>query len=139
LIPKKARELTEKTSEELDLPLDMVKDIISFTWSELRSKKSNVDTGSIYVDNLGTFGVRFNKLNDLISIYEHMHRKHKPRTLQQHMIWRERNTRIEKLNNIKKFMVDEYERRKEIQQTRKSGKNNNRDMEEPGQDTGGHQ
>jgi hypothetical protein len=64
--PKKHKVFKKGIAEEVGVHESVVDDFISFYYSKLRSKLSNLDYPRIQVDGLGTFILRKSKLNKAI-------------------------------------------------------------------------
>jgi len=119
LIPKKVKDLTITTSEELNLPQGLVDDVVRFVWLSLRKEMSQLEAPAIYVDNLGTFKVRRDKLDITILKYNaFINKKNLPRTFQQHAIINDKKIRLNKLINFKSHLDEERTRRKTLKITK---------------------
>jgi nucleoid DNA-binding protein len=70
LKPVKRKELIEKTSSELELPSELVEDIVSHYYSTLRKEMSYGNHHSICVPNLGMFVIKRKSLPMKIKTYE---------------------------------------------------------------------
>jgi nucleoid DNA-binding protein len=60
--PKKHREFKKDISERLNIHPDVVDDFIAFYYDTLRRELSNLTAVHIYVNNLGTFSLKKQKL-----------------------------------------------------------------------------
>lgn len=65
--PKKHSEFKEDIASELGLHQNVVNDFISYYYSQLRKELSNLTASHIYVQGLGTFSLKMNKLKKSIS------------------------------------------------------------------------
>ena len=64
--PKKHSEFKKGIAEEVGVHSQLVDDFVTFYYSKLRKKLSTLDFPRIYVDGLGTFILRKNKLETSI-------------------------------------------------------------------------
>jgi hypothetical protein len=64
--PKKHSEFRKGIAEEVGVHPQLVNDFVSFYYARLRKKLSELEFPRIYVDGLGTFVVRKNKLESSI-------------------------------------------------------------------------
>ena len=64
--PKKHKEFKKGIAEEVGVHQQVVDDFISFYYSKLRKKLSQLDYPKIYVDGLGTFELRKGRLTTAI-------------------------------------------------------------------------
>jgi len=64
--PKKHNEFKKGIAEEVGVHYQLVDDFVTFYYSKLRKKLSTLEFPRIYVDGLGTFILRKNKLETSI-------------------------------------------------------------------------
>ena len=70
--PKKHSEFKKGIAEEVGVHSQLVDDFVTFYYSKLRKKLSTLDFPRIYVDGLGTFVLRKNKLETSIKRHKSM-------------------------------------------------------------------
>jgi nucleoid DNA-binding protein len=66
LRPIKRKEISKKTAEELNLPVELVDDVVTFFYNMLHKKMISGDFYSIQIANLGQFVVKSKSLDALI-------------------------------------------------------------------------
>jgi len=66
LKPRKAKELIPQTARELDISEDLVNDVVSFYWREVRSSLSSLKHSRVHITNLGDFLIKTWKLDETI-------------------------------------------------------------------------
>jgi len=64
--PKSHKDIKKGIADEVDVHNSVVDDFITFYYAKLRKKLSNLDYPRVYVDGLGTFYLRKNKLEKAI-------------------------------------------------------------------------
>lgn len=121
MTPKKPKEFIKPTAEELELKESLVDDVVSFYWNAVRKALSSLESPSITVTNLGTFKVRYNKIEKLKQKYQNYldNLNFEEITFNQHTILNISKSKIANLESIKLQMEEERQRKLEIKQKRK--------------------
>lgn len=139
--PRKSKDLIPIVAEELNLSQQMVSDVTSFYWQEIRKSLSSLKHSRIHVTNLGDFTIKHWKLDDKIDKLENFKENFRQRGLQE-IVTRFRTD--ETLFDLKaiKVLMDEEKQRKDFIKLHKTKSNeskreHNQDMEEQGSDPGG--
>lgn len=139
--PRKSKDLIPIVAEELNLSQQMVSDVTSFYWQEIRKSLSSLKHSRIHVTNLGDFTIKHWKLDDKIDKLENFKENFRQRGLQE-IVTRFRTD--ETLFDLKaiKVLMDEEKQRKDFIKLHKtksdeSKREHNQDMEEQGSDPGG--
>lgn len=124
--PKKPKEFIKPTAEELELKESIVDDVVSFYWNTVRKVLSNLESPSVSVTNLGTFKVRYNKIEKLKQKYENYlsNLNYEEMTFNQHTILNISKAKIASLDLIKSKMEEERQRKLEVKQKRKEYESN---------------
>jgi hypothetical protein len=108
--PKKSKFFISKTADDLNIDKSIVEKVISFYWKSVRLTVSKLESPLIHVSNLGTFGVRQTKIEDVRQKYKN-YLKNMPSsdlmTFDKHKFKLETIERMEKLNKLQ----DEIEKR----------------------------
>jgi hypothetical protein len=108
--PKKAKLFIAKTSEDLNIDKNIVENVVNFYWKSIRLKVSKLESSLIHVSNLGTFGIRKNRIDDVKQKYNNYLNALSNKelmTFDKHKLKLETQERLKKLNNI----VEEIEKR----------------------------
>ena len=132
MVPKKAKDFKKVTAEELNLPEDLINNLVNFYWENIRKYMSELTYGEIRIQNFGTFRVKHWKIADTVE-------KHKATILRVegkfagYRMKMDLTDRIEKLEKIKSLVQEREVKFKEIRDARKN-KNN---LEEQEPDTSG--
>ena len=124
--PKKPKEFIKPTSESLGLSESLVDDVVGFYWSAVRKELSDLDYPRLTVTNLGTFKVRYNKIEMIQNKYNfYLNNLESDRlTFNKHSIQNTSKVKLEKLELIKKQMDNEYNRKQEVSLKREEYVNN---------------
>ena len=101
MIPKKASLLYTELSEELGLPENMIDNILSFYYKEVRKELTELNHPIINLEGLGQFTVKTKTVDSLILKYETMIAKGSDYTFSQYNVKKSYEARLLKLNNIK--------------------------------------
>lgn len=119
--PKKPKDFIKPTAEELGHSETLVDNVTGFYWSTVRKALSELESPSIAVTNLGTFKVRYKKIQALEKrhqIYlDNLEADHM--TFNKHTLQNISKKKLEGLENIKKQMEAEFKRKQEVRTKRK--------------------
>ena len=66
MYPKSHKDFKKGIAEEVGVHEQVVDDFISFYYSKVRKSLSDISFPRVYVEGLGTFGLRINKLENAI-------------------------------------------------------------------------
>lgn len=139
--PRKSKELIPIVAEELGLSQQMVLDVTSFYWQEIRKSLSSLKHSRVHVTNLGDFTIKYWKLDDKIEGLEKFKENFRQRGLQEIVTRFRTDEALFDLKAIKVLMEEEKQRKDFIKlhkvKTDESKREHNQDMESQGSDTGG--
>ena len=134
MIPKKPQEIIKQTSEDLDLPQQLVDAIITHYYKEIRKNLSSLEHIRLNLPGLGHFLIRGNVVNKLTSKYNIQMEKYSTDTFVNYHNKKNAENRLEKLTHAKQ-KIDEFRKlRKEF----KDGRKTKGSLEEPETDNGGN-
>ena len=114
MLPKNSKHFIHPVSEKLDISQQIVEDVVSFYYSMLRKKLSNLDCHFIQVENLGLFKAKENELPKLIYKYEKHLSVIKPETFNQMAIKKEIEFKLERVNYLQNIIIEDKNRKKEF-------------------------
>jgi nucleoid DNA-binding protein len=139
LNPVKRKELIEKTAQQMELPVELVEDIVSFFYTTLRKRMSSGDYYSIQVPNLGQFVIKPKSLDRKMEMLSRRipQLEEMPSMLAYEMKLQGQKD-LAKFHEIKEKLQQERDRKAEIIAKRKSISNeqyNHTDLEEQGEDS----
>jgi len=118
LKPKKAKELIPAVAAEVQLPEQLVKDIVYTYWQEIRKSLSALKHNRVHITNLGDFSIMHWKIDDKIKMLEQFEENNKLKGMQQMTA---RFKTVELMYSLKeiKRQVEEEQQRKEFIKTHK--------------------
>ena len=116
--PKKSKDFVSDVAKELDLHEDLVKEVVSFFWSKIRSNLGDLKHHTITVPNLGTFKIRRNKMNEVAEKSEQIIQHTDPKEFKQYAAHTHASNRLQKINRLKSLLDEEYSRKLEIKKER---------------------
>lgn len=115
--PIKRKSIVELTAKDLNLPADVVDDIVSHYYLTLQRKLSSVEHPYIAVPRLGTFVVKKKSLVEMITKHQNFVNKiEKDEHISVHtyeLIIKKRDD-IQKLTKLQERMNQELERKEEV-------------------------
>lgn len=129
--PKNSKHYILPTAEQLELDPQLVEDVVSFYYAQLRKALVDLKYHNIAVEELGTFKVAAGKLPKLIAKYTaHLSILNKE-SFRQCTIANDIETRRDKVIAVQKMINKEWERKKEKQNEKRTWYN----MEKPETDS----
>lgn len=109
--PKKAKELIPEVAKELDLPEEMIKEIIDFYWQEVRKSLSSLKHSRVHITNLGDFTIKHWKLDDMIEMLERFKENLKQKGVQEKVTRFRTDENLFDMKAMKKIMEEEQARK----------------------------
>jgi len=127
LLPRKAKEFIKPTAEKLGCSEQLVDDVRSFYWQQVRSSLSNPDSIGVMVADFGSFNIKPWKLNQFIVKYERIVQNTDLNTFQKFAAIKQ----LEKKKLIIDKLIEQVAELKQKKQTVKEKRNekNNKDLE----------
>lgn len=139
--PRKSKDLIPIVAEELGISQQMVSDVTSFYWQEIRKSLSSLKHARIHVTNLGDFTIKHWKLDDKIEKLETFKENFRQKGLQEIVTRFRTDETLFDLKAIKALMEEEKQRKDFIKlhktKSNESKREHNKDMENQGSDPGG--
>jgi hypothetical protein len=129
LKPKKSKELIPDVAKQLGVSEQMVSDVTSFYWHEIRKSLSSLKHARVHVTNLGDFTIKHWKLDDKIDMLEKFKENFRQKGLQEIVTRFRTDETLFDLKAIRELMDEENQRRDFI----KLHKNNNEPKREHNQ------
>ena len=127
--PKKSKELIPDVAKQLGVSEQMVSDVTSFYWHEIRKSLSSLKHARVHVTNLGDFTIKHWKLDDKIDMLEKFKENFRQKGLQEIVTRFRTDETLFDLKAIRELMDEENQRRDFI----KLHKNNNEPKREHNQ------
>lgn len=139
--PRKSKDLIPIVAEELGISQQMVSDVTSFYWQEIRKSLSSLKHARIHVTNLGDFTIKHWKLDDKIEKLETFKENFRQKGLQEIVTRFRTDETLFDLKAIKALMEEEKQRKDFIKlhktKSNESKREHNQDLESQRPDTGG--
>jgi hypothetical protein len=129
LKPRKSKELIPDVAKQLGVSEQMVSDVTSFYWHEIRKSLSSLKHARVHVTNLGDFTIKHWKLDDKIDMLEKFKENFRQKGLQEIVTRFRTDETLFDLKAIRELMDEENQRRDFI----KLHKNNNEPKREHNQ------
>ena len=107
MIPKKSKKVIEQVSEDLDLPENVVDDIISFYYKEVRKTLSSLEHIKINIDGLGHFVIKQRSVEKMTRKFEAIMNKYDTETFANYHNRKSAELKLEKLKHAKNE-IDKY-------------------------------
>lgn len=101
MIPKKSSILYTELSEETGLPENMIDNIVSFYYKQVRKELTELNHPIINIHGLGQFTVKIKTVDSLIQKYERLIEKASDYTYSQYNMKKSNEAKLIKLKNIK--------------------------------------
>lgn len=112
--PKKAKDFIPEVAEELNLSTDLVEDLISYYYQEVRKSLSGLKHTRVHVTNLGDFVTKHWKVDEKIQMLEKWEEKNKLKGLQQITARFKTAENLYDLKALKKIIEEENQRKEFI-------------------------
>jgi len=118
-----AKIIYKKTSENNNLPLDLIESIGNVVSQHLRNCLNNPDALAYELPNIGTFNIRFIRFERYYNNFQNLLDKDDPIAIMKRdrdLQFYQSNTIV--MEKIKNFRIDKQEKRKERYETNESSK-----------------
>ena len=109
--PLKAKSLLPNVASELDLSEDLVKDVTSYYWQEVRKSLSSLKHQRIHLTNLGDFTIKHWKIDEKIDMLEKWEENNRLKGLQEMTARFKTAETLFDLKTIKQSLEEENQRK----------------------------
>lgn len=138
--PRKSKELIPDVAKQLGVSEQMVSDVTSFYWHEIRKSLSSLKHARIHITNLGDFTIKHWKIDERIESLEKFKENFRQKGLQEIVTRFRTDETLFDLKAIKELMDEENQRKDFIKLHKKhnnneSKKEHNSDLESKGSDS----
>lgn len=113
----KAKSLIPKTAEQLELPEELVADVVDFYYTEIRKRMEGLQNNRLYIPKIGTFYISQKKLESSIETLTHIVDTSKPATFKEIGILNAKRNLLGLQEETYKRILkerEEYERKKNM-------------------------
>jgi 4-alpha-glucanotransferase len=134
MIPKKSNQLYKELAEEINVPVELVEDLIQSYYKNVRDNLTNLTYPRINVEGLGQFVARPGLVKKSIQRYTKALDSHDTSTFRAYYNKKMLEDKVECLENLSK-KLDEFENKKQEFKKQKDENQLKRDLEEPEADS----
>lgn len=132
--PIKAKSLLSDVASEMNLSEDLIKDVTSYYWQEVRKALSGLKHQRIHITNLGDFTIKHWKIDEKIDMLEKWEENNRLKGLQEMTARFKTVETLFDLKNIKQSLEEENQRKAFIKLHKKTTTNepkrkHNKDLE----------
>jgi nucleoid DNA-binding protein len=130
LNPKKPEHLIKPTAETTGASTELVQDIVSFYWAEVRKALVDMKGHSVFVESIGTFKVKAWNLELAKDRYQKMINSYKDKqvsnmvTFQRFSIMKDLESRVEKITNVQEMLKKDQDKKQGVKDKRYGNKAN---------------
>lgn len=135
MIPRKHKDILLKLIEERGYDRSFAEDAVSFFWSEVRKNLSELSSGSISIRRLGIFQVKDWKVNEFLDSYRKHLDRHEGLTFKEFKYRRQMEAQYNNFLRLKSE-IEEREKHKQKVKEKRIEYENNKALDQPGQDHG---
>lgn len=133
--PKRAAEHIRPTAEDTDMSENLVKDLTSFYWKDVRECLTHLKYPNVYISNLGVFKCKHWDLQKFADKYEEMIAHYTKvaetkLTVQKFAVQKDFEAKLEMVKNMQALVADELNKKKKVKQLRDDKKTKN-NLEKP--------
>jgi len=125
MLPKNSKHFIKPTADELDCDMDLVGDVVSFFYKDVRKNLVEMNSPNIQVENLGSFKAKKNELPKLVAKYNKHLDVLKPETFNQVTLYKSIKIKLEKVLGLQKQIDDEKQRKTNFIKTKNERKKTN--------------
>ena len=118
MLPKNSKHFIQPTADELDCDAELVGDIVSFFYKDVRKNLIGMTSPNIQVENLGSFKAKKNELPKLVAKYTKHLDVLKPETFNQVTLQKNIQAKLEKVLALQKQIDDEKLRKTKFMQNK---------------------
>ena len=134
MIPKKSNTLYKELAEEIDVPIELVEDLIQAYYKNLRNELTNLTNPRINVEGLGQFVARPGLVKKSIERYKKALNSHDTSTFRAYYNKKMLEEKVECLESLDK-KIEEQELKKQHFKQNKYESNSKRTFQEPETDS----
>ena len=122
MIPQKVDTLYSEIASETDLSEEVVADIISFYWKEIKKELEEPNHITISIEDFGTFEIRKRQVEYQIEKYKGLVKYIKPTTYTKHVLLDIAIKKLETMQKLLALCITQEEKKKQVREIQKNGK-----------------
>lgn len=112
--PKKSKSVIDKTAKTFQYPEELVADLYSFFWEDVRKKLSRIEYNDVYIENFGTFQIKPIALEKTIEKYQNHINKFDRTSFKTFPLYEKMQARLNVLKEAKQRLYQEKEAKKQF-------------------------
>jgi nucleoid DNA-binding protein len=138
LVPKKAKDFIPLVAKELGIDQDLVDEIVSVYWKEVRKALSELQGNRVNVVNFGVFATRRHKMLELEKKYSFFVEERKDvKTFRRYAVLKETQSRLDAIRRLLSELEKDKLKKETVKNKRDAEKTKN-NLEEPKGDIPGN-
>lgn len=122
MLPKNSKHFIKPTADKLDCSVELVDDVVSFFYSDVRRSLTEMEGPNIHIDCLGTFKAKPKELPKLVAKLKKNLDVLKPETFSQMTMHKNLTLKLERVTGLQKMILAEKVRRSEFMQIKNERK-----------------
>lgn len=122
MIPRKVNTLYSAIAAEVGVSEELVCDVISFYWKEIKKVLEEPDHITICIEDFGTFEIRKRQVEYQIEKYKRLVKYIKPTTYTKHVLLDIATKKLKTMENMLVMCIDQEEKKKQVREIQKNGK-----------------
>jgi len=135
MLPKNNKHYIKPTADELGCDIELIEDVISFYYADVRKSLVDMRGPTIQIENLGTFKAKKTELPKLVAKYTKHLEVLNPETFNQVTLQKSIQSKLEKVMGLQKKMQEESAKKTKFFRNKYEQRNAKQNMEEPGGDS----
>lgn len=112
--PNKVRDLLPSFAMEINCPVEEVQAVVGYYYKTIRQKLTQLSSVNIHLENLGTFYIKERALDNYINKCNYIVEQLTNNTIKEYSSKVSYQNRVVILNSVKEKLLEEKERRKEV-------------------------
>lgn len=112
--PNKVRDLLPSFAMEINCPVEEVQAVVGYYYKTIRQKLTQLSSVNIHLENLGTFYIKERALDNYINKCNYIVEQLTNNTIKEYSSKVSYQDRVAALNEVKEKLLEEKERRKEV-------------------------
>jgi nucleoid DNA-binding protein len=122
LNPRKVNTLHPKLALELGVSGELISDVVSFYWKEIKKALEEPEHITICIEDFGTFEIRKKQIEYQIEKYKRQIKYMKPTTYTKHVLLNIAANKLSRFEKLLTMCVAQEEKKKQVREIQKNGK-----------------
>ena len=131
MLPKNSMHFIKPTADRLDCSVQLVDDVVSFFYSDVRRSLTEMEGPNIQIENLGAFKAKPKELPKLVAKLTKNLEVLKPETFNQMTMQKNLTLKLKRVTGLQKMILKEKVRKAEFMQIKHEQRKAKQNMEQP--------